>query len=311
MRTIQELQGQPVALRLLNAYLTKKLPDLIVLHGPDGTGKWSAAEAFIQQQLCTSNNSCGTCVACQKVLSKNHSDIIQFPDDRVLIGNTDNPEMFSIRWLLQKKIRYAPFDADIRFVIFPRADLIQHEAETALLKTLEEGSGHTHFIFITNDLHKLKHTIISRAILIPFKSLSHESLKKLTQIPLNQQELDTLGGSLHYLPLLKSELQNILKEKIEESLRHPLSLLELEKWFLSSKPEITEILQESQYNEMDFVDYFGLQLIILTRDHPNHNQIAQAVLEFKKGTNRMMPGLLPYLSGKLFSLLNECFYSNK
>ena len=179
MHNLRELKGQPIASRMMNAHLEGHPPPLMVLYGSDGTGKWSAAEAFIQQSMCEVGTGCGACPACRKILRGEHPDFIRFPEDRTYIGETSEPAEFTVRWLLNTRLCYTPFDGDIRFVLFPRADLIQHEAETALLKTLEEPPEHTRFIFLVRSLDDLKQTIVSRGVAIPFRLLPEAVVREL------------------------------------------------------------------------------------------------------------------------------------
>lgn len=312
MRTIQDLAGQPLASKLLSTYLKKESPSLLIFHGPNGTGRWSAAEAYVNQQLCLVKTACGTCIACKKIQAGTHSDLIQFPAEKTLIGNPDNPAPFTIRWLLRKKVRYTPFDADKRFIIIPRADLIQNEAETALLKTLEESPDHTKFLFIIEKPQDLKPAILSRGVLVPFGRLSHENIKKLTGSVLSEQDLNCLGGSLHYLPLLQNDIVKIITEKINEALRHPLSLLDLETWIVdAANPGFSDLLKENEYNYEDLVDFFGLMLIVLTTRHPKKEMISQAVFRFKESANLKMSGMIIYSIGKLFHELNTIIHNNK
>ena len=176
MWNLEGIKGQPVAVTLLSNYLEREIPPLLILHGPDGVGKWSAAEAFIRHRFCQTRQGCGNCTPCRKLQNGSHPDLIAFSEEKIQIGDHENPEEFTVRWLLRTRIRYAPNESDLRFILIPRADLILHEAETALLKTLEEPPEHTKFIFLTPDLSLLKETIVSRGLCIPFQRLNRSAM---------------------------------------------------------------------------------------------------------------------------------------
>ena len=142
-----------------------------------------------------------------------------------------NPEPFSVRWLLRTRLPYSPLEGSLRFVLFPEAENIQGEAETALLKTLEESPRHTRFIMLANKLGNLKDTIVSRGACVPFSFLSNKAISKITGYQ-DTLELQCLGGSLENAPLLNTKLYPQMKAKITEGLRHPLEWVSLEKWLI-------------------------------------------------------------------------------
>ncbi len=306
MRNLQELRGQKIASRMLDHYSRAPLPPLLILHGPDGTGKWSAAEALIRIKMCEVGTGCGTCPACRKFDKDLHADYIRFPDQRVLIGDAEHPDEYTIRWLLQTRIRYTPFDGNIRFVLIPRAEALQHEAETALLKTLEEPPEHTRFIFLTRHLSDLKETIISRGVTVPFQLLSHAELKSL--IPGAPEEwFDFLGGSLHLAPLLQSPLLNKMKEWVDDAFSHPLKMLEMERRVTTAeKSGFGDLLEKGLYGFEEILDLLGL--IILRHAaglSDNGDMVREAVFEFKQELHNNQSGMTPYLLSLFFHRLTS------
>ena len=311
MQNIGELKGQPIASRMLSSYLLGYPPPLLVLHGPDGTGKWSAAEAFIQQAMCEVGTGCGTCPACRKIMRGDHPDFIQFPEDRTYIGETDDPAEFTIRWLLSTRICYTPFAGDIRYVLIPRADLIQHEAETALLKTLEEPPEHTRFIFLVRNLADLKQTIISRGVAIPFRLLPRPVMKEIAG-ELSDEELDLLGGSLHLAPFLKTQLYQKMAEMIRNGLEHPQALAQLEKWLhQGERSRFSDLTEGETFDYQELLDIFSLVLLQATRDHKQRAALCAAAFEFKSQLHRDMSGLHPYLMGRLFQKMDRLLFRQK
>ncbi len=230
MRHLSDLLGQPRAKAILEGYLQKSPPPLLIFAGPSGTGKHSAAEVFIQSRFCDTGSACGQCEPCRRLLKGEHPDYIRFPEDRIRIGDRKKPEDFTVRWLISTRIPYRPHEAAMRFILFPDASLIQDEAETALLKTLEEPPQHTRFIFLVSDPGKLKQTILSRGVLVPFQLLDRESLRRASGID-TPELLDLLGGSLENLAFFQSELYAKLKQLAEDSSSRP-GLLEMEKRML-------------------------------------------------------------------------------
>jgi len=305
------MKGQKIAGEMLSRYHSGNIPPLLIFHGPDGTGKWSAAEAFVHQNLCDVGTACGSCPSCRKVMRGEHADFIQFPEAKTAIGDEEDPAPFTIRWLLQTRICFTPFDGELRFVLFPRADLILNEAETALLKTLEEPPDHSRFIFIVSDLELLKPTVQSRGIAIPFQRMPDISVSEITG-ETNPEILELLGGSLHLYPFFQSSLYHEMKEKIQEGFSHPMSLLELEKWLHSQdKKHFSEYFPEKDYSYDEIIDIFGMILLKESSTHPSRNELNEIVFDFKKNLHRDVPGLFPYLTGRLFHNLMAVLFRSK
>lgn len=308
MNHIKELKGQSIAKKLLTNYLASYPPALMIFHGPHGVGKWSAAEALIRQFLCTGRNGCGLCPPCRKLASNQHADYIRFPESSVPIGDPNAPEAFSIRWLQKTRISYTPFDGRIRFVLFPRGDRIQNEAETALLKIFEETPDHTRFIILTPSLSDLKPTIVSRGICVPFSLLPKESVSDITSIT-GARELDLLGGSMEKVLMIRSNYYKLLMTKLPEALQHPLDLMNLEKWlYRLENPETAskEIQMKQDYTQI--LNFFCLVLLSYSRQHKSHKEILQAVFELKEDLLEEMQGIYPYLLGRLFASLHSILF---
>lgn len=304
MNRIEELIGQNIARRLLGRYLERNVPPLLIFHGPEGTGKCDAAEAFIRQKLCRVGTGCGHCISCQKIQAGEHPDYIRFPDEPIAIGEPHDPAPFTIRWLLHTRLCYAPYESSQRFILFTRADLIHHEATAALLKTLEEPPEHTRFILLTPDLDILKPTIVSRGVGVPFHHLPLTELKKMGEI--REEFMEMLGGSLNLLPFFYSELYQELKEKVRAALKHPLALIELEEWLQkAAKNPLRQKLDDDGYSYEEMLDICSLMMLKFSESHEQRIPIALAIFDFKEGLQPDQPGLLPYLLGRLFHRLLE------
>lgn len=101
------------------------------------------------------------------ILTGEHPDYYHFGNARIKIGDKKNPEEGSVRHLLDKFLVYSSKFSNIRFIYFEDAAAILSEAESALLKSLEEAPAQTHFILSVEEPRQLKDTIVSRCIEIP------------------------------------------------------------------------------------------------------------------------------------------------
>ncbi|MCE9597993.1 MAG: hypothetical protein K8S54_08495 [Spirochaetia bacterium] len=304
MNHFTELKGQPRALHILNQYLTRPIPPLLIFAGPDGTGKYSAAEVFVRTLFCDTRSACGQCIPCRKMLKGEHPDYIRFPADRVKIGDRKKPEDFTIRWLITSRLSYRPHEAEMRFVLFPDASAIQDEAETALLKTLEEPPEHTRFIFLVSDLQLLKPTVISRGVIVPFQLLPRESIRELSP-GIDESTLDLLGGSLENQSIITSTLFNDLRARVK-GIHSRLDLVELEKWLIDQEKgaEKAADKQTEPFGGMRLWELATLAWIHELAQEPEANRRKlDALFSFKERLHNEMPGYQPYSTSLLFAAL--------
>lgn len=103
------------------------------------------------------------------LLKKEHPDFYHFGPVKIKIGDKKNPEEQSIRHLLEHFLVYSGKLSKSKFVYFEDAAGILNEAESALLKSLEEVAPNTVFVLSVDDPRSLKETIVSRCIQIPLE----------------------------------------------------------------------------------------------------------------------------------------------
>lgn len=160
---------------LVDSVLAGKLPHALILAGPNGVGKFSAALSLSALFLCDNHKEdsfCGQCRHCRLIEAGTHPDlhIIQLEEDRKEIG------IDSIRNLINI-IHRKPFLAASKAVIVDQADIMTEEASNALLKILEEPPGDAHFFLITSKPAALLPTIRSRSQLFKFTAISSTELE--------------------------------------------------------------------------------------------------------------------------------------
>lgn len=94
-----------------------------------------------------------------------HPDLVEFTGESLLIGPQKDPPSGTVRHLLRRILPYAPWKSHARVVIFQNAAGIKDEAETALLKTLEEPAAQHYFFLSVQAAEELKETIRSRSVI--------------------------------------------------------------------------------------------------------------------------------------------------
>src|SRR4030042_1240940 len=121
--------------RLSHAYL---------FSGQAHLGKRKLAEEFIKFLNCPKkeNSPCQNCWACKALEKEIHPDLISIKPINKEI------KIFQIRQL-QKSLFLKPHSSFFKSVIIEEAEKMNQEAQSCLLKTLEEPSGNTLLFLIT------------------------------------------------------------------------------------------------------------------------------------------------------------------
>ncbi len=158
------LQAAVAGGRLAHAYL---------FHGGAGIGKKAVAEAFAAAVLCGrgEGDACRACLACKKVKSGNHPDLIHVAPAGAFI------KMQAVRELMGA-MAFRPLEGGRRLFIIDDADRLHPAAANALLKTLEEPAAANILILVTAKPYLLPRTIISRCQQLRFSPLPRETLSR-------------------------------------------------------------------------------------------------------------------------------------
>jgi DNA polymerase-3 subunit gamma/tau len=303
--SIDTIIGQEIPLQYIKRYIedSSKIPPLLIFHGPSGVGKWSLAERFVYHVLCKKGNGCSNCESCRLFMQNEHPDFIQFPSGKkILIGSDDDKKTdeYSVRWLLSKRIYYSPHLSQYRIILIPDATLFTDEAESALLKTLEEPPLHTKFIFLTEDLMKLKQTIISRGTCIPFQYLSQESIDKINIY--GETASKYFGGSLSPVKAPIEVLQ-LIESKATDSIHDSLLLLNFESWIKGYKDSHPEWEKDFTYSH--FIDAVLLVLLYVYESSELEDKyyFQEKILEAKEFLYKDITNLENFIISRLFMQL--------
>lgn len=148
----------------------------LLFSGPQGTGKsllaaWYAANLNCASPRCKAPWSC-SCANCRAVLRNTHPDVVWLERQagKQSLGVGEARDLISQLYL-------RPYQARQRVCIIPEAERLTEEAQSALLKTLEEPPSDNILILVTHQESRLLPTVLSRCRLHRFLPLDDAALQ--------------------------------------------------------------------------------------------------------------------------------------
>ena len=172
---LDSFAGNKLAIQVLDRALeSERIASAYLFHGPDGVGKSLVALHFAKTLVCREKGTqpCGHCSSCRRVDSGNHPDVHWYkPSGKMRVVRIDE-----IRELIAQTGLKA-FEADYKVFIITEADRMMPQAQNAILKTLEEPSGHSVLILISSNPAALLPTIVSRCQEVSFLPIPRDELQ--------------------------------------------------------------------------------------------------------------------------------------
>ncbi len=235
--------------QLYNYKNQNRIPQALLISGPEGLGKINLAEIFAYSLLCLEPKdngiNCGNCAPCLLLKADTHPDFIKLTPEEIGKAIT----VGQIRNLLTQLILKPQFDTH-RVVIIHPAEQLNNSSANAFLKYLEEPTERTSIILVSNNPSNIPTTILSRCqrlnILRPDKNKVIEWL--ITQNhQLSTTEAEILqhlaqGSPFQALELSKNGILPLRNEcfkawlEIAKQSQHPIVIAE--KWHKLQSPSI-------------------------------------------------------------------------
>ena len=146
-------------------------PHAIVIAGPAGVGKTTLALDLAAGLLCTAPapeaRPCRECRGCRLVDRGSHADLHRLqpagPGNQIRIGDRVEPEPGTVRRLIAD-LALLPVEGGARVALVEQADRMNDEAQSALLKTLEEPPAGVTIVLCADDEARLLPTVRSRCV---------------------------------------------------------------------------------------------------------------------------------------------------
>ncbi|MDO4619837.1 MAG: DNA polymerase III subunit delta' [Lachnospiraceae bacterium] len=209
---------------LRNAIASDRISHAYLITGEAGSGKRTMADALAAALVCTSptpdHDACGECLACRKLRSHNHQDVIRIEHEKPGVITVDE-----VRSQLVGTIGLRPGESGRKVYIVPDAEKMNPQAQNAILKTIEEPPSYAVIILLAESEEALLPTILSRCVRLPLMPLAdrlvRDYLERELQLPDYEARILTAAaqGSIGKAVSLASD------EAVSERRREVLSLL--------------------------------------------------------------------------------------
>jgi len=241
-----------------------RLAQSLLFYGEEHLGKFHAAKIFSKSILCENHiwNGCDKCNSCKAFNNNWHSDF--------KIWNSES-DSIKIEDLLTLKdfLTYRPQLSKNRILIINNADKLTKEAESSLLKLLEEPSKDSIIILISSFSKKLLPTILSRLLPIRFTKEPEANLKTflLENSKIKKEDLD------FYLELGQNKIGEIVHlienpEYFNEKINNIKTLVEiLKNNFIDNTNIIKKITDKDTDLELVVKDWLGFLHQILIHNN--------------------------------------------
>ena len=192
------IAGHSRLLSLLARVIARdSMPPAVLMAGPAGVGKRLTAIAIAQAVNCLrpqsssefERDACGECASCRRIARGVHPDVIV-----VEPGETGAIKIEQLRDIIDRS-QYRPFEGRRRVVIINEADAAGADAQSALLKTLEEAPSASLFILISSIPDALLPTVLSRCPRLRFGPLTAAEVARVLKQDHGYSESDARAAA--------------------------------------------------------------------------------------------------------------------
>lgn len=251
-QTFEQVAGQDLAKNLLKAIVKnpESAPKSLILQGEYGTGKTTCARILARALNCKNRtkdgDACGKCEFCK---SNIENSIFYEEFDSAMIGNVSDIKELRDTFYFDTTLGY-------KVLVLDEAQLMTQQAQSALLKVLEESLSGIFFVLCTTHIDKILPTIRSRSLKLRFDLVKEQDIEK---------NLENIVESKHLE--VKRDIITLIADRCQGHLRDAHMLLD--EYVLLGEEQFRKLSRNSQ--EL----YYKLILASLKKD----SQLIQKIIE--------------------------------
>ncbi len=174
MPDFSDIYGNKAVIQnLKNAKKFDRVAHCYMLSGEEGLGKRTIAKAFAKSLVCEAGGDmpCGKCASCIQVENENHPDVIFVKHEKPTVFSVDD-----IREGLNKSIVIRPYKSERKIYILDEAELLNAQAQNAMLKTIEEPPEYAVILILTSNREVFLPTILSRCVELSLQPVRDEEV---------------------------------------------------------------------------------------------------------------------------------------
>lgn len=162
-QTFSEVAGQNLIKDMLKAVVKNPTiaPKTLILQGEYGTGKTTCARILSKALNCTHSKNGDACGECDFCKSNIENSMFYEEYDSAMIGNVETIKSLRETFYFDKSLGY-------KVVVLDEAQLMTPQAQSALLKVLEDSTSNIFFVMCTTNIDKILPTIRSRSLKLKF-----------------------------------------------------------------------------------------------------------------------------------------------
>jgi DNA polymerase-3 subunit gamma/tau len=163
---------QAVTRTLKNALVSGRLAQAFVFAGPRGVGKTTTARILARALNCEHGPTaepCGKCDACVEIAEGRDIDVLE-------IDAATHTQVDNVREVIIAGLDIMPVRDRRKIFIIDEVHMLSGSSFNALLKSIEEPPPHVVFMMATTELGKIPETVLSRAQVYEFRTISAKQI---------------------------------------------------------------------------------------------------------------------------------------